>query len=169
MGKRTSPKLLKVFRRLVSGSETPLDTEIDGLLSSEAFEEQLVKERARADRSGASLTLLAFSIETPNNGVTKQKALRILASVLVERTRISDTKGWFGDRLGVILPDTSGAQTTSISHPIQETFNKRVHSKLGGRGPLPEVTHEVYVYPGEGNKAGLQEVRITRRRGSFVG
>lgn len=139
-----------IFRRGIAWKRRRARQSIEGLLSSEAFEEQLRKERARTDRGGGPLSLLALRIEAPPDSDAFLQAAWVLAALLSKRTRIIDTKGWFGERIGVIFPNTPSANVAYIWPPIKEAFDQRAHSASAERAPLPEVTYEVYAYPGEG-------------------
>ncbi|HNR32951.1 MAG TPA: hypothetical protein PKI11_18810 [Candidatus Hydrogenedentes bacterium] len=122
---------------------------IEGLWSSEAFEQQLRKERARTDRGAGSFTLLALRIDAPPDSEAFLQAAWVLSALLNQRTRFIDTKGWFGDRIGVIFPNTPSASVVHIWPPIKEAFDQRSHSASAERSPLPTVTFEVYAYPEE--------------------
>lgn len=131
---------------------------IEGLLSPEAFQEQLTKERARTDRGGGPFSLLALKIEAEPDSERFLQAAWVLATLLNERTRICDTKGWYGDCVGVILPNTASEKVAHVWPPIKEAFDKRARTESTERVTLPKVTFEVYAYPSDGPGAVAREL-----------
>lgn len=119
----------------------------EGLLSSVRFEEQLLLERARADRAGASFSLLTFRIDALQAPDANAVAERVLAHVLVKQSRVIDTKGFYRESLALIMPYTPSAKAEVVWAKIQDSYKRRVVAELGGRLPAPEVQCEVYAYP----------------------
>jgi len=142
--------VLRMFRRCFVWKRRRTRQSVEGLLSAEAFDEQLRKERARTDRGCGPFSLLALQIEAPPDSEAFLQAAWVLAALLRTRTRIIDIRGWFGDRIGVIFPNTPSANVACIWPPIKEAFDQRAHSASAERAPLPEVTYEVFAYPREG-------------------
>jgi len=139
---------MDVVRTLFSGAKDAHGREIEMLLSPQQFEETLMKERARADRGGQPFALLTFDINLPHDREEYMQAVWFLASLLNARTRITDTKGWFGDRVGLLCPDTPIANVSIICDLIEENFNKHLREEMGSDGDAPQITYQVYAYPG---------------------
>jgi len=130
---------------------------IEGLLSERSFEEQLLKERARSDRGGGTFCMVVIDIPLPRGSTAHQQAAWVLASALHDRTRIIDTKGWFGDRVAVILPNTAPGHVGKIWNDIRQLFQKRVQPRDADSPLKINLTHEIYVYPSDGAGKALHE------------
>ncbi len=139
--------MLEMLRKLTVKKAPGNGMETKGFLSQDDFADQLIKERARADRAGASFTLLAFDVETPPGLNGKAEAMEILASILAKRARVTDTKGWFGNRLGIILPNTPTENADNVVRPIQEQFKKTVVSNSPHASKAPKIAYQAYEYP----------------------
>ena len=136
---------------------------VEGLLSSDAFEEQLMKERARTDRGGGPFTVLALKIDAEPDSEAFIQAAWVLVALLKDRTRLTDTKGWFGDRIGVILPNTTCDKVIHVWPPIQEAFDKRARTESTERVTIPRVSYEVYAYPSDGQANVPHELKRAPR------
>lgn len=119
----------------------------EGMLSRDRFEEQLLIERARADRAGASFSLLTFRVAAVADAEARQVARRVLAHVLMKRTRTIDTKGIYGEGLALIMPYTPSSKVDTVWDNVNDSYKRRVVAELGGRLPVPELACEVYAYP----------------------
>jgi len=76
----------------------------------------------------------------------------------MERTRVIDSKGWFGERLGVLMPQTTADQAQIVWSNIEEAFQKRQRSSSGLAGlSLAALKSEIYTYPSDGKHHGLSE------------
>jgi GGDEF domain-containing protein len=146
--------MLTMMRKMLAKEKHSDGVETDGFLSRHDFDEQLLKERARADRAGAFFTLLAFDVETPPGVNGKAEAMEILASILAKRARLTDTKGWFGDRLAIILPNTLTENADRVARPVQEQFKKIVVSDPLQAPTAPKIAYQTYAYP----KNGIEDV-----------
>lgn len=156
--KRNTGTIVSFIWGWICGKERREAFLIEGLLSPEAFDEQLLKERARSDRSASVFCLLVVDIVLPRNSPPYQKAAWMLASVLHDRTRIIDTKGWFGERVAVILPNTAPVHVGKIWNNIQEVFAARMAVQKNDGAASPEITYEVYTYPSDGKSKDMHEV-----------
>ncbi|MFP4501122.1 MAG: hypothetical protein ACLFTT_08995 [Candidatus Hydrogenedentota bacterium] len=143
--------------RLVRGLRKTRTEHSGGLLPADAFEECLRKERARVDRGGPPFSVLALRIDARPGSKSFLQAVAILAALLNERTRFIDTKGWYGDRIGVILPNTPADRVRHIWPPLKAAFDKRLQSESLEEIQLPEVHSEVYIYPCDDESRRLQE------------
>lgn len=119
----------------------------EGLLARERFEEQLLIERARADRAGASFSLLTFRVAATPDLEAREVAGRVLAHVLLKRTRTIDTKGVYGEGLALIMPYTPSSKVDTVWDNVNDSYKRRVVAELGGRLPAPALACEVYAYP----------------------
>lgn len=156
--KRNTGTIVSSIWGWIRGKSTSEAFLIEGLLSPEAFDEHLLKERARSDRNGSVFCLLTVDIPLPRNTAAYQKAAWVLASVLHDRTRIIDTKGWFGDRVAVILPNTAPVHIGKIWNNIQEIFAARMGAQTNHGANPPDIAYEVYTYPSDGKSKTLHEV-----------
>lgn len=138
---------LEMWRRLVRGDIAARTQEIEGLLPADAFEEQLVLERARADRAGYSFVLVVFSFDYAPLPRDSALATRLLASVLFQRTRISDTKGWYKDHIAVIFPYTSRRDAPHVLQPIEEMFRQKVLESTPAAIPMLSLRYTLSEYP----------------------
>lgn len=97
----------------------------------------LERARYQANRSQSPFCLLALTIDPRD---CEHKAVHVLASILNERLRITDDKGYLEDgRIGVVLPDTPEAGAHVVALEICERYRA-----AGGT-----IDYEVYVYPSD--------------------
>lgn len=147
---------MRAFLRRMTGTGQREDAvHIDGLLSTTDFKEVLQKERARTDRGGPGFSMLALAIDAPVDSAPFRETAWILASLLLERTRFIDTKGWYGEQVAVIFPQTPAARIQNIWPPIKEALDKRLESASSEHIRLPEIRCEVFAYPCEGERSAL--------------
>ena len=125
-----------------------------GLLEEDAFDRQLVVERMRAERSGFSFTVIVFNIDGTGGPVDQERAARVLVSVLRERTRFCDAKGWFGDDLAIILPYTSRERAICLVAPLDAMFHERLHGDARPTAGESRLSYAVYEYPNDEFKKG---------------
>jgi hypothetical protein len=139
--------MVAFFRRWQGQGRGSSEELPEGLLTRERFEEQLLIERARADRAGASFSLLTFRVASATDPEARETAGRVLAHVLLKRTRTIDTKGIYGEGLGLIMPYTPSSKVDKVWENVSDSYKRRVVAELGGRLPVPELACEVYAYP----------------------
>jgi lipopolysaccharide/colanic/teichoic acid biosynthesis glycosyltransferase len=95
----------------------------------------LERERARSDRSGDTLAVVAFAPRCGNNG---QDPLGLLVRALQTRVRTTDEVGWLDERrVCVVLPDTGMEGARKVAEDVFQSLPEEV--------PTPECT--VFVYP----------------------
>ncbi|GMU93324.1 MAG: hypothetical protein AMXMBFR4_23820 [Candidatus Hydrogenedentota bacterium] len=139
--------LLRLFsRRAVSDKPDPAA----GLLPGAAFEEQLVLERARADRSGSRFALIVFTIQSAQNEEEQARAESALAAALMTRMRICDAKGWYGHRIAALLPYTTKAAAANLIGPIEGLFRRHFAGNGPSVVPGPQLAYTIYEYPDDG-------------------
>lgn len=155
--KRNRGTLVSRIWEKIGGNGARHDAFIEGLLSERSFEEQLLKERARSDRGGGTFCIVVINIPLPHGSTAHQQAAWVLASALHDRTRIIDTKGWFGDRVAVILPNTAPGHVGKIWNDIDRLFQKRVQARGAGSDLNINLTHEIFVYPSDHAGKSLHE------------
>src|SRR5262249_59844939 len=108
-----------------------------GLHPPDELRRILERERARADRTGDSLSLLTFTPRFPEGAFV---ALASLAKVLRQRLRATDEVGWLDDRrIGAVLPNTSARGAWKVADDIALEYPADL--------PLPVCT--VYSYPSD--------------------
>ncbi len=147
--KRNNGTFVSRIWETIRGNGARRGASIEGLLSESSFEEELFKERARSDRGGGTFCMMTIDISLPRGSTAYQQAVWVLASVLHDRTRITDTRGWFRDRVAVILPYSSPGHVERIWNDILRLFQKRM-PPLEADAPVGiHLTHEIYVYPTE--------------------
>jgi len=119
----------------------------EGFLKAAQFAEQLLIERARADRAGAKFSMLALHIGAPKVSSEYPVAERVLAHVLNKVSRVIDTKGVYRDGLALIMPYTPSDKATVVWTKIQDSYQRRIGAEMGSGQTAPEIQCEVYAYP----------------------
>lgn len=144
----------KIIRRLLERNEFNLCLHSDQVLSAQWFSLHLMRERARSNRTGEPFLLVLISI-----CVSGESARRVLEEAVLNRTRVSDAKGWLDGHLGVLFPETGIEEVPGIISSLEEV----VAEKMGGRsirsGRKKLLSYKVYSYPwvDEPEPAGLFE------------
>jgi hypothetical protein len=92
------------------------------LLASEAFELELARARADAERTGKPFVLLTSSVSP--SGDANGHLVAHAARVICRRSRLSDVAGWYGDdgRIGLILCGTGERQARHVVHALEAAF-----------------------------------------------
>lgn len=145
----TNNELKSVLRRSTGEGRRNSDGRLPSLLDHKLFEQALVKERARANRRSSSFALLVMDISIEGNEERYSDAVRILTDVLNERTRIEDSKGLFGEHIGLILTEMAATAATDISAYIQTEFDRRIRDTVSDGYEAPKLSLCVYGYPGD--------------------
>jgi lipopolysaccharide/colanic/teichoic acid biosynthesis glycosyltransferase len=97
----------------------------------------LDRERARADRTGAPLSVIAFAVR---GEAVEHVAVAWLAKILASRLRATDVAGWLGDgRVCAVLPATLPAGAARVVKDVRLNFPAHL--------PLPLCM--VYSYPSD--------------------
>lgn len=148
---QTDSALVRLYRLMARVREAE-KARATGLLTSDAFEEQLTLERARTDRSGQPFVLIVFNIQFAQTDDLVQKAEQALASALLERTRMCDAKGYYGDQIAAILPYTTKANATNILEPLEFVFRRKLAEGGVETVPAPKLSFVVYEYPDDERK-----------------
>ncbi len=131
--------LIAVVRKLAG---LPDADALDGLHPPDRFRRILERERARSNRTGEPLSLVAFAPRCPEaDGPTPA----LLAGILQTRLRSTDVAGWLDDRqVGVVLPTTPAAGAWKLADDVCLEFPKHV--------PPPICT--VYSHPNDWTDGG---------------
>ncbi|HRK33828.1 MAG TPA: hypothetical protein PLJ47_04455 [Candidatus Hydrogenedentes bacterium] len=148
---QTDSALVRLYRLMARVREAE-KARASGLLASEAFEEQLNLERARADRSGQPFVLIIFTVHGVENQEQADLAERALASALFDRTRISDAKGYYGEQVATILPYTSKEDAAYVLDPLEGVFRKKLAAEGLETLPGPRLTFTIFEYPDDERK-----------------
>jgi GGDEF domain-containing protein len=156
---QTDSALARLYRLMARVREAE-KARVTGLLTNDAFEEQLSLERARTDRSGQPFVLIVFNIQFVQNDDAMQAAEQALAAALVDRTRMCDAKGYYGEQIAAILPYTSKADATNILEPLEFIFRRKLAEAGADTAPSPKLSFVVYEYPDdERKKLGSRALR----------
>lgn len=124
---------LKLVTRFLM--QPPKEAYLTGLMTPEHTHKTLERERARADRTGAPLSLATFHATDPD---TDRQTLTCLADLLKARLRITDEVGWLSDnQIGALLIATSAKGAWRVIDKILAHFPPDV--------PRPNCM--VYTYP----------------------
>jgi lipopolysaccharide/colanic/teichoic acid biosynthesis glycosyltransferase len=125
-------RLIGAVQKLTGLTQDPV---LDTLCPPEQLRRILERERARADRTGEPLSLVAFTARTPEPDRTTPT---LVARALRGRLRATDDVGWLDDhQIGVVLPTTPAAGAWKVADDVCLEFPKDV--------PPPVCT--VYTYP----------------------
>ena len=125
-------KVVRTIRHVLGLGSRPV---LDGLRSSEETHKLLQRERARADRSGDPVAVVAFS---PRCREDDEATLAALVSALVARIRSTDDVGWLDEhRICVVLPSTGMEGARKVAENACLALPDNV--------PTPVCT--VFVYP----------------------
>ncbi len=119
-----------------SPSEQGKRSEVDLLLPAPQFLQRLREERSRSDRSGRPFSLVL--IPAPATGQPEEEVDLFYRAIqaLARTVRLSDILGWYqGDRIGLILPDTSEAQAWQVVDRL--AGSRSPCAPPGGQRPCP--------------------------------
>jgi hypothetical protein len=113
----------------------------DKIYPEAEFRAVIEQERARADRNDHQFSLVVFDIIPP---IGKKVGIRRMIRKISDRIRIIDKMGWYDNqRIGIILPYTSGEGATKLAETICDLFGT---SK-------PKMECAVYTYLFKNNEA----------------
>jgi GGDEF domain-containing protein len=156
---QTDSALVRLYRLMARVREAE-KARATGLLTTDAFEEQLGLERARTDRSGQPFVLIVFNIQFAQTDDALRNAEHALAATLIERMRLCDAKGYYGEQIAAILPYTSKADAANILEPLEFIFRRKLAESGLDSLPAPKLSFAVYEYPDdERKKFGLRALR----------
>ncbi len=157
----------RILRWLISGSgkRTGIRSEIPDLWSAEAFNEQLKKEKLRAERSNSPFVLLVFDVRcTSGKRDDCIRSLTYLAKLIQECTRASDTRGWYREdgkeRVGIILPDTFRKGALQVVEKVEASFKRHLLKVHSGDGDSMWLVYKMYWYPGNHNSSDRDDSRL---------
>jgi hypothetical protein len=118
-----------------------------GIHTQERFEEFLLKERARAERTNSPFALVLLDVALDREQPEYGQAMQVLSEILHARVRRADTAGWFEHRLAVILTDIQPECIDGICDYIEGEFQSQVRDRLDRQCPSPALVCEVYLHP----------------------
>ena len=123
----------------------PKSTAHPDLLDARQFKRQLLRERARAERTTSTYILLHIWLSHGKSIPKKHNdLLNMLAEVVCERTRFTDVAGTHEGGIGLILPDTPREAAWELVCAIEQLFHTRLERRFGWDGPLPEVMCRIH-------------------------
>jgi hypothetical protein len=126
-------RIAKLWRALAKRSKSSSDG--TRIIPQAVFRRMLARERVRADRNEAPLSIL--SIELPADR-SRERDYEFLSQVLQRRLRITDSAGFAGEgRIAILLPDTSKAGAWKVASDICDLY------PVGHKRPNCEVD----IYP----------------------
>ncbi|NTU85129.1 MAG: response regulator, partial [Chloroflexales bacterium] len=112
---------------------------LTGLLTHAAFKEQLVRESARASRTGMWLSVVMLDVDhfkrvnDTHGHAAGDRVLTSLARLLQQHLRASDVVGRYGgEEFAVLLPDTDGAGALTVLERIRTQFAGVQHQGAHG-------------------------------------
>jgi hypothetical protein len=159
-------KLFKLIRNAMSPERSPANG-VPGVepavLEWPSFRRELHRHRALVDRAGGRYVLVVFT--APSSGTKNGIAgAALLSEVIRERARLTDIVGMFdesGERIGVVLPETSGTGAAMFIRSVDELLRTRLNGRMRTDTPLScEVSH----YPDNGKTDQPVEAAIEPRR-----
>lgn len=110
------------------------------LRDEKSFLLELLRERVRAERYGTEYVILQLSAKPGGD----MYSLYVLCQAAAARCRTSDTVGFHGDGVGLLLPETAKEDVCGIVASIEQTFHERLRRTLGYQSELPEIECKVY-------------------------
>jgi lipopolysaccharide/colanic/teichoic acid biosynthesis glycosyltransferase len=109
----------------------------DFLLSPDEMHEYIDHERLRADRTGATFSVVNFTVV---RGGGRKAAIGELSRILKLRLRVSDRAGMLHDgRVSLVLPDTAAEGGHKLANEVRSMWFANT----------PAPAFEVYAYPSE--------------------
>lgn len=73
----------------------------------------------------------------------------LLGRIVSKRIRRSDTVGWYGNRIGLILCATTREAVTGVVENIEGLFRSQACRLTRPDQPIPEIACDVIMYPDE--------------------
>lgn len=127
-----------------------MSMDLQDFLSSRHFKQQLLRERARADRRKTYFTLVVFDFPSLKKDEERLTAMmELLAQAICKKIRISDIAGWYGashHKIGLLLHDTLQPHAALVIQKIEKLFQKSFKTRSES---TPEIVCEVYTYPSD--------------------
>jgi len=98
---------------------------------SRYFTLRLKEEKIRSDRMGEPFSVVVISMDKISRNVSDGIYLSRVLEKFLNRTRLSDSLGWFPDgHLGLVLPDTGEAGAQNVITRLQDHFGGLKQSKV---------------------------------------
>jgi hypothetical protein len=138
------------IRQLLERREFSLCLHSDQVLSEEWFSLHLTRERARSNRTGDPFLLVMISIDSGGDSVR-----RVVEEAVLERTRLSDAKGWLDGHLGVLLPGARVEEVPTIVRSLEEVIAEKLEKRGIKVGNEKLLVYKVYSYPWTKEPAGV--------------
>jgi len=135
---------------------------VPGLLDHVAFERELRRQRALADRFGGSFMLLTFDAARNPARTGAGFSPAALGRILMERVRLSDVAGVYGadgTTLGVVLANTDGEGADRVLASVQDLLDSQSGAE---RSSIEEIVCSVSCYPSLERFVGETESSVGR-------
>lgn len=117
------------------------------------FEERILEERRRTDRSGLPFTVVVLSVPAENHAEEcKKKWRNLLIRIISQRVRQCDSKGFFSrdhKKLGIILPNTHWEDSLVLVQSLEKMFNAELKSRTSEDSVDFELQCDVFSYPSD--------------------
>jgi hypothetical protein len=124
----------------------------------------LLRERARADRTGSPLVVVSLGATGSNGRQTEPRRLQeLIAQSVTECFRLTDVKGWSARRPGhvaVMMPDTPRHHVYKPLRRVEDHFHRGYWQNYGRDARVPELSCTVFIYPGETAKADAVDAGV---------
>lgn len=117
------------------------------LLSEQRFNEELLRVRACSDRRGCSIGVVILELIDGANRRRNPEMMVLLGRIVSKRIRRSDTVGWYGNRIGVILCGTTREEVTGVVENIEGLFRGQACRLTRLNQSIPEISCDVIMYP----------------------
>ncbi len=137
---------------------------IEGIMSREDFERELLRQRARCDRAYSRFALISFALYGSDaSRANSSLPLWNLAQAVHGRMRVSDAAGWLtsGTSIGLLLLDASQEDAQAVIASIEEAFRARCRDTIRVT-PIPELICDVFMYPA--NERDEASCRVVERK-----
>lgn len=137
---------------------------LNPFLSSTEFIDQLRKEKRRADRSQAPLSIALFNFD--ESSIRQGKHLKLFMDLLRNKTRETDIKGWVNTKaIGLILTDTDRSGLDRCVELIIQG-NGHLNYKIT-KATYPDTLFENLLEP-SGEKPDLFPLEIDHSQTAFL-
>jgi lipopolysaccharide/colanic/teichoic acid biosynthesis glycosyltransferase len=129
----------------------------DGLLQEETFNNMLMLERRRAERSRKPFVLMLLDMGLSPDGETADLLTSGVTSVLMKSTRETDLVGWYkeGVILGVLFTEVSMEGTTPITEILHSKVVSALHNELT-RKVTSKLVVTAHLFPESQDRGGAE-------------
>ncbi|MBN2328567.1 MAG: hypothetical protein JXR73_15600 [Candidatus Omnitrophica bacterium] len=133
-----------------------------GFLEFNDFENRILEERCRTDRSGLPFTVVVLTVPQINHIEKREEEWKnLLIRIVSQRVRQCDSKGFYSrdqKQIGMILPNTRWEDSLVLIQSLEEIFNARLKSHARENSDYYELQCEVFSYPSDLIKQALPSI-----------